>query len=152
MKKSEVPQHNENLLNGIREIQYAVDEEGNYTQVKSYGWKPKVDALKQAVNLIDEQIEDARQQVIEGEKSPLFFWMLLKQMDYSILKEYTGFSKFKIKRHCKPNTFNRLSDNNLQKYANSFEISIEQLKNVPKEKVDSLEFNFDFKLENKEID
>jgi len=151
MKKTEVPQNNENLLNGIQEIQYAVDEEGNYSQVKSYGWKPKNDALKQAVNILDEQIEDARLDVIEGKKSSLFFWMLLKQMDYSILKEYTGFSKFKIKRHCKTDTFKRLNNNKLLKYANTFEISIEKLKTVPNEKVDSLEFNFNFKIENKEI-
>ena len=152
MKKTEVPQHNENLLNGIKEIQYAVDEDGNYTQVKSYGWKPKVDALKQAVNVIDEQIEDARLQVVEGIKSPIFFWMLLKQMDYSILKEFTGFSKFKIKRHCRPDIFNKLKESKLHKYANAFEISIEELKSIPKEKVDSLEFNFNFKIENKEIE
>lgn len=151
MKKTEVPQYNENLLNGIKEIQYAVDDEGRYTQVKSYGWKPKVDALKQAVNLIDEQIEDARLQAIEGTKSPLYFWMLLKQMDYSILKEYTGISKFIIKRHCNPNKFKKLSKKTLQKYANSFEISIEDLQTVPKQKVDSLEYNFNFKLENKKI-
>ncbi len=78
MKKEEVPQCNENLSNGIKEIQYAVDEKGNYIQVKSSGWKPKNDALKQAVNLVDEQIEDARLQVIEGEKSPLFFLDALK--------------------------------------------------------------------------
>ena len=149
MKKEEVPQCNENLSNGIKEIQYAVDEKGNYIQVKSSGWKPKNDALKQAVNLVDEQIEDARLQVIEGEKSPLFFWMLLKQMDYSILKEYTGFSKFNIKRHCKPNIFNKLNNNKLIKYSEAFEINIKELKTVPKEEVTSLEYNFNFKIDNK---
>lgn len=152
MKKEDVPQHNENLLNGIKEIQYAVDENGNYTQVKSKGWKPKNDALKQAINMQDEIIEDARQQVLEEEKSPLFFYMYLKQMDYSILKEYTGFSKLKIKRHFKPKVFNGLNNNVLEKYAEAFEISIEKLKIVPQEPVDSIEYNFNFKIENKKID
>ena len=151
MKKTEVPQHNENLLNGIKEIQYAIDEDGNYTQVKSYGWKPKVDALKQAVNVIDEQIEDARLQVLEGKKSPLYFWMLLKQMDYLILKEYTGISKFNIKRHCNTKAFKKLSISKLEKYAQAFDINIEKLKTVPNKKVDSLEYNFNFKIKNKEI-
>lgn len=149
MKKEDVPQYNENLLNGIKEIQYAIDEKGNYTQVKSTGWKPKNDALKQAVNLVDEQIEDARQDVIAGEKSPIYFWMLLKQMDYSILKEYTGFNIFSIKRHCKPSIFNKLNNSKLTKYSKAFEISIEELKNVPKEQVNSLEYNFNFKINNK---
>lgn len=149
MKKKEVPQHNDNLLNGIKEVQYAVDENGNYTQVKSYGWQPKNDALIQAVNVLDEQIEDARQQVLSGEKSPLYFWMHLKQMDFSILKEYTGIKIFRIKKHCKPERFKALSTYILQKYADSFNISLEQIKDIPKEKVDSLEYNFNFKLKNK---
>jgi len=44
--------------------------------------------------LVDEIIEDARQQVFEGVKSPIFFYMHLKQMDLKILKEESGFSKF----------------------------------------------------------
>ncbi len=151
MKKEDVPQNNENLLNGIKEIQYAVDENGKYTKVLSYGWKPKNDALKQAVNVLDEQIEDARLQVLEGDKSPLFFWMLLKQMDFSILKEYTGINKFRIKRHCKSSSFKKLKNNILQKYAKTFEISLNDLKNVPQKTIYSLEYNFNFKLKNKEI-
>ncbi len=117
MKKEEVPQNNENLLNGIREIQYAVDENGNYTQVMSTGWKPKNDALKMAVNMVDELIEEARQKVVNGEKSPIYFYMLLKQMDLNILKQTVGFSKFKLKRHFKPFIFNNLKEDALQKYA-----------------------------------
>ncbi|MCD4793196.1 MAG: hypothetical protein K8R54_08200 [Bacteroidales bacterium] len=152
MKKENVPQHDENLLNGIKEIQYAVDEKGNYTQVKSVGWKPKNDALKQAVNLIDELIEDARQQVISGNKSPVFFYMHLKQMDYSILKQYTGFSKIRIKKHCRNKAFNNPDNNILKKYAECFGITVEQLKTVPQEPVKSLDYNFNFKLENNQTD
>ena len=151
MKKEDVPQHNENLSNGIKEIQYAVDEGGNYTKVKSSGWKPKNDALKQAINFADELIEDARQQVISGEKSPIYFYMLLKQMDYSVLKQYTGFSKFKIKKHCRLKAFNNLDNKILNKYAECFDITAEQLITVPQEPVNSLDYNFNFKLENNQI-
>ncbi len=152
MKKEEVPQNNENLLNGIREIQYAVDENGNYTQVMSTGWKPKNDALKMAVNMVDELIEEARQKVVNGEKSPIYFYMLLKQMDLNILKQTVGFSKFKLKRHFKPFIFNKLKEDVLQKYASAFEISLYDLFNIPKAPVDSLEYNFNFHIENKEIE
>ena len=146
MKKENVPQYDENLLNGIKEIQYAVDENGNYTEVKSSGWEPKNSALKQAVNLVDEIIEDARQQVLEGEKSPIFFYMYLKQMDLKILKEESGFSKFMIRRHFKPLIFKKLSNVTLNKYAEVFGVQKEQLCNVPSEPVKSLEFNFGFKM------
>ena len=151
MKKQNVPQHDEKLLNGMKEIQYAVDEEGNYTQVKSLGWKPKNDALKQAINLADELIEDARQQVVSGEKSPIYFYMKLKQMNYTILKQYTRYCKFKIKKHCRAKGFDKLNNKILQKYANSFNISIAELKEIPKEAVNALEYNFNFKIENKQI-
>ncbi len=146
MKKEEVPQYDENLLNGIKEIQYAVDEEGNYTEVKSPGWEPKNSALKQAINLVDEIIEDARQQVLEGKKSPVFFYMHLKQMDLKILKEESGFLKFSIKRHFKPMVFKKLPDRVLLKYTNVFGITKDQLFNIPKEPVKALEYNFSFKM------
>jgi len=146
MKKEEVPQYDENLLNGIKEIQYAVDENGNYIEVKSHGWEPKNIALKQALNLVDEIIEDARQQVIEGTKSPLFFYMHLKQMDLQILKEESGFSKFILKRHFNPKIFKKLSESKLNKYAEIIGITKEQLLKVPDNPVKALEYNFNFKL------
>jgi len=152
MKKHEVPQHNENLLNGIKEIQYAVDEDGKYTKVKSYGWKPKNDALKQAISLLDEQIEDARQEVLKGNKSPVWFYMNLKQMDFTILKQSTGFSKIKIKSHCKNKVFNKLKEKVLIRYAEAFDISIIELLKIPEKPVDSLEYNFDFKIQNNNSD
>lgn len=146
MKKEEVPQYDENLLNGIKEIQYAVDEKGKYVKVKSPGWEPKNLALKQALNIIDEIIEDARRQVIEGKKSPLFFYMNLKQMDLNILKEESGFSKFIIRRHFKPKVFDKFSNSKLNKYAKIFGITKEQLLKVPDKPVKALEYNFNFKL------
>jgi len=148
MKKEEVPQFDENLLNGIKEIQYAVDENGNYTEVKSPGWEPKNIALKQALNIVDEMIEDARQQVLNEEKSPVYFYMYLKQMDLTILKEETRFPKFIIKRHFKPAVFNKLSVSTLNKYTSVFGITKEQLLKVPEKPVKALEYNFGFKLNN----
>ncbi len=152
MKKEEVPQNNENLLNGIKEIQYAVDENGNYTQVLSYGWKPKNDALKMAVHVVDEMIEDARQEVLNGKKSPIYFYMQLKQMDLTILKQSTGYVRLRIKRHFKPSVFSKLNDDVLKNYASAFSITVKELIQVPSKPVDSLKYNFNFNLENKEIE
>jgi hypothetical protein len=51
-------------------------------------------------------------------------------MDISILSDYTGFWKWQIKRHLKPDVFNRLSDKKLQKYAEAFNIKVEDLKSM----------------------
>lgn len=47
-----------------------------------------------------------------------------------ILASYVGMWAWRVKRHFKPKVFKRLSDKILNKYANVFEISIEQLKNI----------------------
>ena len=49
-------------------------------------------------------------------------------MDLEILSNYVGIWKFFIKRHSKPNVFRKLKESTLKKYAEAFEISVEELK------------------------
>ena len=58
--------------------------------------------------------------------------MELKLLVYSVLAGYTGFWKWQIKRHLKPAVFQNLSQKKIEKYAQVFEISIEELKNSQK--------------------
>ena len=53
-------------------------------------------------------------------------------MDLSIVASYTGFWKWQIKRHLKPSVFNKLSEAKLKKYADVFEITVEELKTMKK--------------------
>lgn len=130
MDKKQVPQ-DEGLLDGkTRDVCYALDENGNYVQVLSVGWKPKNEALSQALELINQQIEDAKQKFIDRKASPIEYWMLKNKMDIGILSDYTGFFKWTIKRHMKPNIFNNLSQKKIAKYAQAFNISIEELTNI----------------------
>ncbi|TYA73948.1 hypothetical protein [Seonamhaeicola marinus] len=131
MKKSEVPQDNSNLdsLN-FKELCYAVDENGNYTTAKSTGWTPKTIALDNAIAEINERVEKARQNVLNNQTSPLEYYMELHKMDLTILASYVGFWKWRVKRHFKPKVFNKLSKKTLQKYADVFEITIKQLKEI----------------------
>ena len=54
-------------------------------------------------------------------------------MDLTILASYVGMWKWRVKRHFKPNVFNTLNNRILQKYADAFEISIAELKNIKTE-------------------
>jgi len=56
--------------------------------------------------------------------------MEYRLMDLSILADYTGFWKWQIKRHLKPNVFNNLSDKKLQRYADAFNIKVGDLKSM----------------------
>lgn len=131
MKKKEVPQDKSNLESAnFRELCYAVDENGEYTTENSSGWEPKTVALKNAIEDINERIEDAKCRVIANETSPIEYYMELHKMDVGILASYVGFWQWKVKRHFKPSVFKKLSAKTLNKYAEVFEISVEELKSI----------------------
>jgi hypothetical protein len=60
----------------------------------------------------------------------LLYLMEYKLMDIGILSDYTGFWKWQIKRHLKPEVFKKLSDKELKKYAEAFNIKIEDIKTM----------------------
>jgi len=130
MKKDQVPQDDARLMEGrTREVCYAVDEKGNYVQALSSGWEPKNAALLQAWEQIHERAEQARQQVQAGRVSPLAFFMARGMFDVKLLSDYTGIPKRKIKAHLDPDNFKNLDRGTLEKYANAFDISPEELAN-----------------------
>lgn len=130
MEKDQVPQDQSNLTkNNVKELLYATDENGNYTTTLSTGWEPKTIALSNSIDEINERIADARQQVLNGEVSPIVYFMEVNKMDLNILSSYVGFWKWRVKRHFKPSVFAKLNDKILKKYADTFGVSIEELKN-----------------------
>ncbi|MFX0555706.1 hypothetical protein ACOCEA_02855 [Maribacter sp. CXY002] len=130
MKKEEVPQDKSNLASAnIREMVYAVDENGKYTTTLSTGWDPKTIALDNAIKEIEERITLAKEKVLKKETSPIPYYMELHKMDIPVLASYVGIWQWRVKRHFKPSVFKKLSKRTLEKYAEVFEISIEQLKN-----------------------
>lgn len=131
MKKSEVPQDKSNLESAnFRELCYAVDENGEYTTEHTTGWDPKTIALNNAIEQINERIALARQKVLANETSPIEYYMELHKMDPAVLASYIGLWKWRVKRHFKPSVFKRLSSGILQKYAEVFDISIEELQHI----------------------
>ena len=131
MEKEKVPQDKGNLIqNNLKELVYATDENGNYTTALSTGWEPKTIALSNSIDEINERIANAKEQVESGKVSPICYYMEINKMDITILASYVGMWKWRVKRHFKPNVFARLNNKILQKYADAFEISIAELKNI----------------------
>lgn len=129
MKKTDVPQDNEGIHEGkFRDLCYATDEEGNYTTVLSTGWSPKNTALKQAWELVNDKIEETLIKIQAGELSPLAFFMEQNVMTIKLLAQYTGISKWKVKKHLKPKYFKKLDDSILKKYADTLNITVQDLK------------------------
>lgn len=131
MKKKEVPQDNEGLHESkFRDLCYAVDENGNYVTVHSTGWVPKNAAMQQAWEEIHEKVNVTRQRVLAGELSMLAYFMKKNIMDLKLLAQYTGIPKRKLKKHMKPGKFQTLDRKVLEKYAEVFNITIEELTNI----------------------
>ena len=129
MKKEEVPQDKGNLsINNMKELCYATDENGNYTTALSTGWEPKTIALENSIQDINERIDKAKTDVRLGVSSPIVYFMELHKMDWSILASYVGMWAWRVKRHSKPSVFKGLNDKILAKYAEAFEISVDELK------------------------
>ncbi|MEO5996706.1 MAG: hypothetical protein ABIN89_08235 [Chitinophagaceae bacterium] len=130
MKKEDIPQDYGSLSKLTKEMCYAVDDKGKYVTELSTGWEVKATALSVAWRDIEERVAAAKQKVINNEASPILYFMELRLMDPSIVSAYTGFWKWQISGHMKPEVFKKMSEKKLRKYAEAFNISIEDLKTM----------------------
>ena len=130
MKKEELPQDLGALGKITGEVCYVVDESGNYTTKLSNGWEVKSSALEVAWKDVEQRILSAKHKVENREASPILFFMELRVMDIGILAAYTGFWKWQVKRHLKYSVFEKLSEARLRKYAELFEVSVNELKTM----------------------
>ena len=129
MDKKDIPQDPSILDKFTTDICYATDESGKYTTVQSRGWEVKATALDVAWEEIENRLNEAFEAVKNGKSSPILFYMEKKIMDIGIVASYTGFWKWQVKRHLKPEVFNKLSDKKLFKYSQLFEVTLIELKN-----------------------
>lgn len=130
MKKEDVPQDLSSLGKITKEVCYATDDSGKYVTELSNGWNIKITALDATWQDIEGRIVAARKKVLNKEASPLLFFMERGLMDIRILSGYTGFWKWQIKRHLKLAVFKNLPDNKLRRYAEVFNVSVDDFKNM----------------------
>jgi len=132
MKIKDVPQDLKYLKGAVvRDVNYAVDDEGHYQAVLSDGWTPKTEALDLAWDEIDMQCEEVLERIRNGESSPLEYHMVKNLMTVELLSDYTGLSKRTIRKHFKPEKFEALDEETLTTYAEALRITVEQLKQIP---------------------
>lgn len=130
MKKDNVPQDDSLLIEGnTREICYAVDENGKYVKVLSTGWEPKDIALRQALDFIEERANKSKEKIANNQLSPIAYYLEKRVMDIKLLSQYTNILRWRVKRHLKPRVFKKLSREILKKYADAFEITVDELLN-----------------------
>jgi hypothetical protein len=131
VKKEEVPQDDGKLLEGkFKVVKYAVDEEGRYDKVASVGWEPENVVMEQAWDAIHQNVEHARLQFLKGEWSPLRYHMEKNLMELGMLADHMGMFRWRVWWHFRPSAFNKLSPSVLQRYADVFQITVDELKTV----------------------
>lgn len=113
-----------------RELFYSFDKDGNYDKRVRFHDDADKAFIEQFWDVQNERIEEARQKVLSGEKSPIYYYMEKTLRDPMTLSNQAAISLWRVKRHFKPNVFNRLSEKNLKKYAETFNITIEELKKI----------------------
>lgn len=130
MKKEEVPQDLSSLGKLTKEVCYATDAEGRYGTELSRGWDVKIAALDTTWEEVRNRVKAAREKVLRQEASPLLFFIERSLMDIRIVASYTGFWTWQVKKHLKPGPFSKLSDKKLQRYAEIFNTSVDDLKSM----------------------
>ena len=131
MKTKDVPQDLKYFKDKVvRDVMYAVDEDGRYTKVLSDGWSVKNDVLAVVWEDILEDCERIRRQVLRKEASPLAYHMKKNLQDIAMLAVYAGIPKRKVRKHLKYEAFAGLDDRILGQYADALRITVDELKRV----------------------
>ena len=130
MEESSNPGYNDLRYGQSRELLYTYDENGHYH--RNIGFHSESDRviLQQAWDHFSDRIEGARQRVIAGKASPIVYYMEKFLADPLNLSMMAGISIWRVKWHLRPNVFKRLSEKTLKKYADAFNITIDQSKKV----------------------
>jgi hypothetical protein len=133
MKVNEVPQDNvPQYYEGLKKGHYALNDEGKYVIVPSIGWEAEEVINGLAVDELTANLEETRKSVLAGQKSTLCYHMEVRQMTPEILAQTVGIAKFRVKRHFRPDIFEKIKTTVLERYAKALAITLDELRTVPK--------------------
>ena len=93
-------------------------------------WEKSDEACQMVMENHIQELEPIRRQVLDGKLSPLDYHIRANSFSIGMLSSYTEIPKYRIKKHLKPEKFNKLNDETLKKYALALGLSVEELKKV----------------------
>lgn len=131
MDLDHVPQEGNATLGGHRKAVYARDAQGRMVIAASAGWEAEEIVTNHAVESLQAQALEARQRVQAGLASPLEYWMYARRMDLPLLSQTSGYWQWRVKRHLRPEVYAKLTDAQLQRYADALGLTIAQLRTLP---------------------
>ncbi len=116
------------ITDGLQTVGYGKNREGAIEQIKSDGYQPVNEVNSIAWQEIERQIDRARQFVVSGRRSCLYYYMIANQMGVLLLSRYSRQAPWRVLLHLYPFFFKRLPENLLYRYAELFQIPVEALK------------------------
>ena len=114
-----------------RELFYSFDKNKGFSRKVSYQYDANQTIIKQSWDAAEERQNEMKQKVKEGKLSPIAYYMEKNLMEVPMLAAYVGYRKWKVRCHLNPKKFAKLKPEQLKKYAEVFDITIEDLKNIP---------------------
>ena len=130
MEKETNPVYKDERYGKYREMLYSYDENRQFNKTVGFHGEPDRVILQQAWDLFNERIEEARQKVLAGKASPVVYYMEKILTDPMNLSMMAGIPIWKVKLHFKPWFFKRMGEANMKKYAEAFNITVDQLTKV----------------------
>ncbi|WP_417332921.1 hypothetical protein [Halarcobacter sp.] len=127
MQKIEVPKEENKILEGHQKVMYSTDDNGNFQRI-NYGSSVEEFATKVAVEEYEVLKKESLENIKKDLSSPIEYFMYENRMDLPTLASVVGMFQFRVKRHLKMSNFKKLNDKILSKYAQAFNIKIEELK------------------------
>ena len=113
-----------------RELFYSFDlENKSFMPHVSYQNASNQLIIKHGWDVLEDRLMEIRNKVSSNEASPLTYYMVKNQMDVKMLAQYSGISKWRVKKHLSPNGFSKLSMKVIEKYAKALDISTQELTN-----------------------
>ncbi|MBP7341540.1 MAG: hypothetical protein PHG54_08240 [Smithellaceae bacterium] len=115
---------------GLSKAYYKHNDNGQYVLEKDAPWAEKV-SVALIISSRRALLEEIRKEVLAGRKSPLCYYMEMRQLDPGMLAKAAGIATFRVKRHLRPEVFARLNPSVLDRYTKALRVTLEELKTVP---------------------
>ena len=115
---------------GMPKGYYTQNDNGKFVLDTNHCWSEEV-CVAMIVSEVRAKVEKARKEVLAGLKSPLCYYMEVRQMDPKFLAKAAGIAVFRVKRHMRPEIFVKLKPSVLDRYAKVLVVTPEELKTVP---------------------
>ncbi len=127
MDKINIPLEENTTLDGQKKVMYAKNGDGDFHRV-NYGSSIEEFATRTAVEEYENLKKESLDNIKKGLSSPIEYFMYENRMDIPTLASIVGMFQFRVKRHLKMNVFKKMNDKLLEKYAQAFNINIDELK------------------------